>query len=270
MTPLTSDPTKFFGCELGAQTSFADDRYIVNGAHQADRLRELLDTFIEKFVLCPSCKNPETDLVILGKAKHEDIERDCKACGRHNGVDMRHKLITYIIKNPPKKDKGSKLRKAATAEANIGGPLVFDAAAEDGDEDDMGGLGQIPAVPTSGTDIDAALGKTEAMMPESPVAPSSETFAADHVNGSMARKLNGVSLDDEDEDDAADSPYAILGTWLEEHRTASDAEIVAQIKELGVMGKHKVLVNVGEKLFTDKVDEEVKKRSIFLQAVSTR
>jgi len=56
-------PTKFFGCELGAQTSFDDrtDRYIVNGAHDATKLRELLDVFIEKFVLCKSCKNPETE-----------------------------------------------------------------------------------------------------------------------------------------------------------------------------------------------------------------
>ncbi|KAJ3519815.1 hypothetical protein NM688_g9248 [Phlebia brevispora] len=43
-------PTKFFGCELGAQTSFDEknDRYIVNGAHDAQKLRELLDGFIDK------------------------------------------------------------------------------------------------------------------------------------------------------------------------------------------------------------------------------
>ncbi|KAJ7903364.1 domain found in IF2B/IF5-domain-containing protein [Mycena olivaceomarginata] len=59
--------TKFFGCELGAQTSTDErnERYIVNGAHDANRLRELLDGFIDKFVLCKSCKNPETELVIL-------------------------------------------------------------------------------------------------------------------------------------------------------------------------------------------------------------
>jgi len=58
-------PTKFFGSELGAQTSVDEknDRYIVNGAHDATRLRELLDAFIDKFVLCGSCKNPEKDLI---------------------------------------------------------------------------------------------------------------------------------------------------------------------------------------------------------------
>src|ERR1700722_20264495 len=94
--------TKFFGCELGAQTSSDEknDRYIVNGAHDAARLRELLDGFIDKFVLCRSCKNPETDLVIV-KNRTEDIVRDCKACGERTGVDIRHKLCTFILKNPP-------------------------------------------------------------------------------------------------------------------------------------------------------------------------
>ena len=117
-------PTKFFGCELGAQTSFDEknDRYIVNGAHDATRLRELLDGFIDKFVLCKACKNPETDLVILKQGRSEDIIRDCKACGERTGVDMRHKLTTFIIKNPPVKvKKGKKRTGAGDAAAGVGG-----------------------------------------------------------------------------------------------------------------------------------------------------
>uniref|UniRef100_A0A8C6WSS5 Eukaryotic translation initiation factor 5 n=1 Tax=Neogobius melanostomus TaxID=47308 RepID=A0A8C6WSS5_9GOBI len=57
-------PTKFFGCELGAQTQFdsKNDRYIVNGSHEANKLQDMLDGFIRKFVLCSECDNPETDL----------------------------------------------------------------------------------------------------------------------------------------------------------------------------------------------------------------
>ena len=59
------DPTKYFGCELGAQTQIdlKNERYIVNGSHDAEKLQDILDGFIEKFVLCPDCDNPETDLV---------------------------------------------------------------------------------------------------------------------------------------------------------------------------------------------------------------
>ena len=62
---LSADPTKFFGCELGAQTQFdaKNDRFIVNGSHEANKLQDMLDGFIRKFVLCPECDNPETDLV---------------------------------------------------------------------------------------------------------------------------------------------------------------------------------------------------------------
>ena len=62
---LIADPCKFFGCELGAQTQFdfKNDRYIVNGSHDSTKLQGLLDIFIKKFVLCPECENPETDLL---------------------------------------------------------------------------------------------------------------------------------------------------------------------------------------------------------------
>lgn len=63
--PLMTDPTKFFGCELGAQTmfDFKNERFIVNGSHDASKLQSLLDGFIKRFVLCPECSNPETQLV---------------------------------------------------------------------------------------------------------------------------------------------------------------------------------------------------------------
>ena len=77
MLLLFLDPTKYFGCELGAQTQFdhKNERYIVNGAHNAVKLQDLLDGFIRKFVLCPVCDNPETTLVsaasILGKGQSQ-------------------------------------------------------------------------------------------------------------------------------------------------------------------------------------------------------
>nr|CAG4647884.1 EOG090X05QT [Moina brachiata]SVE92994.1 EOG090X05QT [Moina brachiata] len=94
-------PTKFFGCELGAQTQFdiKHDRFIVNGSHEAGKLQEMLDIFIKKFVLCPGCDNPET--VLLVHAKKQTISQSCKACGYNGQLDMRHRLTTFILKNPP-------------------------------------------------------------------------------------------------------------------------------------------------------------------------
>uniref|UniRef100_A0A671P0D3 Eukaryotic translation initiation factor 5 n=1 Tax=Sinocyclocheilus anshuiensis TaxID=1608454 RepID=A0A671P0D3_9TELE len=100
-------PTKFFGCELGAQTQFdtKNDRYIVNGSHEANKLQDMLDGFIHKFVLCPECDNPETDLHV--NPKKQTIGNSCKACGYRGMLDTRHKLCTFILKNPPENDSGS-------------------------------------------------------------------------------------------------------------------------------------------------------------------
>merc|ERR1719347_2214374 len=94
--------TKYFGCELGAQTQFdiKSERYIVNGCHEAGKMQDMLDGFIKKFVLCEQCENPETVL----KVKKNMIGASCRACGHIFTLDMRHKLTTFIIKNPPEKD----------------------------------------------------------------------------------------------------------------------------------------------------------------------
>ncbi|TWW72458.1 Eukaryotic translation initiation factor 5 [Takifugu flavidus] len=146
-------PTKFFGCELGAQTQFdtKNDRYIVNGSHEANKLQDMLDGFIKKFVLCAECDNPETDLHV--NPKKQTIGTSCKACGYRGMLDTRHKLCTFILKNPPestdsgsasvKKDKEKKNRKkdkengSGSGEAgnhdNIDAPEAVDRDDEDED-----------------------------------------------------------------------------------------------------------------------------------------
>ena len=88
--------TKFFGFEVGSLTVIDEEhsKYIVNGVHDAEKLQKQLDTFIEKFVLCGRCKNPETDIVFEG----DRVLKDCKACGEISEVDRIHRLTAFIIK----------------------------------------------------------------------------------------------------------------------------------------------------------------------------
>lgn len=114
-------PTKYFGCELGAQTQFdlKNERYIVNGEHDAGKLQDLLDGFIRKFVLCPNCDNPETTLNV--NAKRNTITQSCKACGHTGLIILKSRLITYIIKNPPQSiEEGAevKVRKGKRGKEN--------------------------------------------------------------------------------------------------------------------------------------------------------
>ena len=106
---------KYFGFELGAQTNTNpnDDRWIINGAHDAAKLQDYLDGFISKFVLCKMCKNPETEVNV----KDGNITLDCKACGRISQVDPRLKLSAFIVKNEPKKGKKDKSTKKAERRA---------------------------------------------------------------------------------------------------------------------------------------------------------
>uniref|UniRef100_A0A6I8SZC0 Eukaryotic translation initiation factor 5 n=1 Tax=Xenopus tropicalis TaxID=8364 RepID=A0A6I8SZC0_XENTR len=147
-------PTKYFGCELGAQTQFdvKNDRYIVNGSHEANKLQDMLDGFIKKFVLCPECENPETDLHV--NPKKQTIGNSCKACGYRGMLDTNHKLCTFILKNPPentdsnagKKEKDKKNRKGKEKEngsaanesqvlTELSPPRVVSTFSEDDDED---------------------------------------------------------------------------------------------------------------------------------------
>lgn len=141
-------PTKYFGCELGAQTIMdnKNERYIVNGAFQVDRLQDLLDGFIQKFVLCQNCENPETNLRVTSKKM---IESTCLACGHRCNLDMTHKLTTFIINHPPNggNKKGEKLTKEQrralkrskqnSTDEDGDAPTTPDDAVDDVDEDDL-------------------------------------------------------------------------------------------------------------------------------------
>lgn len=247
-------PTKFFGCELGAQTSFDEkaDRYIVNGAHDASRLRELLDTFIDKFVLCGSCKNPETNLIIN---KGDFIIRDCQACGQRTNVDMRHKLTVFILKNPPKVKKTKKGKDGVDAENGGASPLGDDAGLDDADSDDeltkrikaeAAGLGPSPTADMTEDDwaVDTSAEAVKARV---------KALEGQLANASLG---NG----DDDSDDDVNSPYSQLGSWAEENRsTVSVIDVYKRVQELGIEKKHKTLQVLVQALFTENIVAEIPK-----------
>merc|ERR1712176_693263 len=100
---------KFFGCELGAQTSYAPetDRAVVNGAHNDATLRAFMKRYIDVFVLCPACGLPETQY----KIKDKHTYHRCKACGAKEEVDMSHKLCTYILAQDKKDQMMIRIRR---------------------------------------------------------------------------------------------------------------------------------------------------------------
>lgn len=268
--------TKFFGCELGAQTSFDEknERYIVNGAHDANRLRELLDVFIEKFVLCKSCKNPETELIILKNGRVEDIIRDCKACGERTGVDMRHKLTTFILKNPPVKvKKGKKKTTNGDAADGVGGGGSPDhddgVEAENGDESDDELTKKIKAEARQ-LNNDTALAKEDWSVDTSAEAVKERIKA---LEGAMSGAMLTGGDDEAGSDDDANSPYGQLGKWIEDsHDEDEDPKVFSvaiykKAEELGIEKKHRSVVVLVQALFTNNIVVEVPKYAPLLMKV---
>jgi len=139
-----SYPTKYFGCELGAQVTMNNDIYVVNGSHDAERLLTLLYGFIRKFVLCNKCNNPETTLTVV----NQNIRQKCIACGHGTTIPKAiHKLTTYIINHSPsetspngsskssKSDKKSK-KNGAQVEVKVEEKNNNDFGADDFDDFD--------------------------------------------------------------------------------------------------------------------------------------
>ncbi|SAM01318.1 hypothetical protein [Absidia glauca] len=258
-----SYPTKYFGCELGAQVKCDDknERYIVNGEHDAERLQTILDGFISKFVLCASCRNPETDLII----KNDDIMMDCKACGAQNMADMRHKLSTYIVKNPPAQASKNqrKQRKAATAQTNdLGGG--FDDN-EGGSDDDI--ISQRINKEAAGLTMQSQLAQEDW---------SEDTSAAAVAQRLKELAVKGVGAFGDDNDDDDENKYDLFGAWLEEQvdntndsNAVTDVSIILKAQELGVYGKYKACQVLVQCIFDESIATQIPKRTKLLRKFVT-
>ncbi|KAF8466608.1 domain found in IF2B/IF5-domain-containing protein [Kalaharituber pfeilii] len=281
---------KFFGFELGAQVTAnpSDDRYIINGAHEASKLQDYLDTFIVKFVLCEACKNPETDLKIT---KDGQIIRDCKACGQRTNVDLRHKLSGYILKNPPGKENGgdkkggkktkSKSKKHTEAEENGNG-------SGGNSEDDKNA-----AAPEAEVDGDASddeltrrIQQEAKDLPKaSPKGAKDDGWAIDMSQEAIEQRaqsladtlsrvvVTGGGEDEEDEEgESGDNPYEKLGSWIEEQKKTAggvDVEIYKKAVELGIEKKHKTLQVLAQTLFDTNIVKQIPTRAALLQKLIT-
>ncbi|KAI9223896.1 domain found in IF2B/IF5-domain-containing protein [Blastocladiella britannica] len=246
-------PIKFFGTELGAQTKHEpkNDRYIINGTHDAQKLQDLLTVFIDKFVLCGACGNPETNLKIIDGM----IERHCMACGKVTDIDMRHKLTTYILSHPPegavvsggkkgpkgKRGKGAKMSKEATP-----------AGSDDENGDDAGSgdelhkqimsdarqLAESQMADADWADEDLSPEARKARQAEllagvEQLAVSSKSSKGKGKAGKASKKAAATGSDDED-DDLDSDPLDALAQFVAAKPAATVATILAEVKENGI------------------------------------
>ena len=217
--------------------------------HEASRLRDLLDSFIDKYVLCGSCKNPETELILT---KDEFIYRDCKACGKRSDIDMRHRLSTFILKNPPKSKK-MKGKKGGVAGADSIPKKDAVGEKEDDSDDELTKKIEAGAAEVLTPEQAAALIAKNADDDDWAVDTSKEAVAA-RANA-LDSKLQATLVLDDDDDDAG-GPYDAFGEWVREN-DATDTEIFKKAETDGLAKKHKLLVVLVQAIFTEKIVAEI-------------
>ncbi|KAJ5663439.1 hypothetical protein N7507_004170 [Penicillium longicatenatum] len=272
---------KYFGFELGAQANAkpTDDRWIINGAHDANKLQDYLDGFISKFVLCKKCKNPETDVII----KDETITLDCKACGQRCTADPRLKLSTFIVRNQPKpgkkEKKDKKARREAKKEKQNNGEDVSPAdsnGSENGEEEN--GDEALEA----GSDDELVRQAKNLQLEEEIKDDDWAVDVSEEAVKARAKDLpddlkRAVVIEDVDADEAdGPSSYEQLGGWIIETAEelgsvtkVSDVDIYKKAKDFGIESKHKTLAVLAQSIFDEKIVKQIEGRAPLLKKMIT-
>ncbi|EFE39706.1 hypothetical protein TRV_05580 [Trichophyton verrucosum HKI 0517] len=289
---------KYFGFELGAQANSkpTDDRWIINGAHDAPKLQDYLDGFITKFVLCKKCKNPETDVVI----KDQSIILDCKACGERSDVDPRLKLSSFILKNQPKKGKKDKSTKKSRRERNKEKGEKADKAENgengeangspgDSNGSDMGDENGDVGIDAHSDDELTRRIKAEAEQIEHNDDIDDEEWAVDVSEAAVRARAQELPDDlkrtlvfndadgDDDSENAVASSYDQFGSWIIEEAKksdkgvagVSDVDIYMKAKEFGIESKHKTLSVLAQTIFDDNIVKQIPARAGLLKKMIT-
>jgi translation initiation factor 5 len=81
---------KFMSSELGANM---EQTSLVKGKHSYDVMLKHLDKFIEKYVLCKSCRYPELRMFMDSK----DLKSSCNSCGKSQIHDTIHKAGKALV-----------------------------------------------------------------------------------------------------------------------------------------------------------------------------
>lgn len=87
---------KYISYELATQSKVDNSKYTINGKHEVSRVQELVYDFIDTYVMCSFCDNPETFYVDEG-----GLSMECLACGRRTSV-RSSKLSSVILRDVEK------------------------------------------------------------------------------------------------------------------------------------------------------------------------
>lgn len=86
---------KFLAINFGCTSSLGNEKFTLNGNFDSKRVQNGIYDFIEEFVLCQSCRNPETRFT--SEDETGGLLRLCNSCGKYSR--SVHKLNSQILKD---------------------------------------------------------------------------------------------------------------------------------------------------------------------------
>lgn len=85
---------KYFSIQLGSAIKITKNAYLLNGQFNKKNMKSILEKYIQEYVLCGKCKNPETT---LNKSKKK-IQKQCKSCGGLSNCPNDSKYLNFVRK----------------------------------------------------------------------------------------------------------------------------------------------------------------------------
>lgn len=85
---------------LGTKIKFDQETILINTVITVENLNDLLQDFIERYVLCTTCGLPETDIQILIKGEKSRLQYSCRACGATKRISNEDQLYKTLRKYP--------------------------------------------------------------------------------------------------------------------------------------------------------------------------
>jgi translation initiation factor 2 beta subunit (eIF-2beta)/eIF-5 len=61
------------------------------------KIQELIYKFINCYILCKQCGNPETEFNVNGTGKNALLEMHCTSCGNTSNIITNHKIVKFVI-----------------------------------------------------------------------------------------------------------------------------------------------------------------------------
>lgn len=179
--------------------------------------------------------------------------KDCKACGAHLPVDMRHRLVTYIQKNKPEPKKYFSLTRDKYKRSNDR------AATADNSGDD---------------EVDHTLEADLAALPTAEERADDDDWAADTSASAVAARMKDLAVSgavdkllDDDEHDLQDPVETFANYITEASGSLTDEEIISKASELEVRDD-KAIAILAQILLDENVlkEDQIKERTPLFQS----